>query len=407
MISRENPSIIPFRTFLWKIASRCNLNCSYCYVYNLADSSWKQQPGLMSEQTARQAAVRMREHLTQHGQTSASLVFHGGEPLLGGAEHIDRLAAIVDEELRSAGIKISLGIQSNLLLFDDAVGDVLLKNKISIGVSIDGPPAVNDRVRVDHLGRGTGQRLEQKLALLTSARHRSTFSGFLCVIDPETDPIALMDYVFSFDPPSVDFLFPLDHHDRLPKGKRAGGDEAPYGDWFIRLFDHWRVKNSPIRIRFFNAIIGLVCGSTSPVESLGLNPVDLIVVETDGTLEGVDSLKGTFEGAARLGYNIFDHDFNTVASHVAVLSRQNGTDGLCATCRACGVVQICGGGYIPHRYSSSRRFDNPSVYCADLKKVIRHIHAATVKELDPVIMRLRARSRGHEVDAGAETLKGV
>jgi uncharacterized protein len=33
-------------------------------------------------------------------------------------------------------------------------------------------------------------------------------------------------------------------------------------------------------------------------------------------------------------------------------------------------VKICGGGYFPHRYSAKNGFANPSVYCADLKKMI-------------------------------------
>jgi hypothetical protein len=39
----------------------------------------------------------------------------------------------------------------------------------------------------------------------------------------------------------------------------------------------------------FNTIIGLICGASTHVESLGLTPVDLVVVETNGEIEGVDS----------------------------------------------------------------------------------------------------------------------
>ena len=27
--------------FIVKVSSRCNLNCTYCYEYNLGDDSWK------------------------------------------------------------------------------------------------------------------------------------------------------------------------------------------------------------------------------------------------------------------------------------------------------------------------------------------------------------------------------
>ena len=33
--------------FVLKVVSRCNLNCSYCYVYNKGDSTWRTRPVLM------------------------------------------------------------------------------------------------------------------------------------------------------------------------------------------------------------------------------------------------------------------------------------------------------------------------------------------------------------------------
>ena len=54
--SRAEPAhpILPFHTFIWKIASRCNLNCTYCFVYNMADQRWREQPAFMSDAVARQ-----------------------------------------------------------------------------------------------------------------------------------------------------------------------------------------------------------------------------------------------------------------------------------------------------------------------------------------------------------------
>ncbi|HEV8673608.1 MAG TPA: FxsB family cyclophane-forming radical SAM/SPASM peptide maturase [Methylomirabilota bacterium] len=376
-------TILPFHTFLWKIASRCNLNCTYCYVYNSADSRWRDQPSLMSERAARQTAARIREHCEAHGKRSASIVFHGGEPLLGGLAHLEMLTTVIADTLGGTGLKLSVGIQSNGLLFDREIGDLMLARGMSIGVSLDGPPAINDLHRIDHRGRPTGARLEECLALLTSPRYRPIFSGFLCVINPDTDPVALTRYLLSYDPPGIDFLLPLDNHDRRPPGKEADLRATPYGDWLIASFDHWLRQPTTTRIRFFNSLIGLIFGAPSGVEALGLDPVTLIVVETNGDIEAVDSLKSAFQGATRLGYDVFHHDFDTVAADMAVRSRQLGTEALCEECRVCPVVRVCGGGYLPHRYSARRGFDNPSVYSSDLEKVIRHIHATLSRELAP------------------------
>ena len=62
-----------------------------------------------------------------------------------------------------------------------------------------------------------------------------------------------------------------------------------------------------------------------------------------------------------------------VGQHPGILARQQGLAGLCQTCQECPVVTSCGGGLYTHRYRAGSGFDNPSVYCADLLKLISHI----------------------------------
>ncbi|HEX2745877.1 MAG TPA: radical SAM protein, partial [Streptosporangiaceae bacterium] len=38
----------PFRQFVIKMHSRCNLACDYCYMYTMADQSWRSLPAKMS-----------------------------------------------------------------------------------------------------------------------------------------------------------------------------------------------------------------------------------------------------------------------------------------------------------------------------------------------------------------------
>jgi uncharacterized protein len=373
------PSSLPFHTFLWKIASRCNLNCSYCYVYNRGDQRWRDQPSFMSREVAVQVARRMREHLEAHDKRDASIVFHGGEPLLGGREHLAMLIDVIAATFDGSGIALSVGMQSNALLFDADIGRFMTDAGMSIGVSIDGPPAVNDRYRLDHAGRPSSRALEQKLALLTG-EFRGVFSGFLCVMDPSHSATDTIRYLLGYDPPGIDFLFPLDNHDRRPPGKDDLA-ATPYGDWLCEAFDHWFDNPNRTRVRIFTSIMRMLCGHATQVESLGLLPVDLIVVETNGQLEAVDSLKATFEGATELGYRVERDAFDVVAADLRVRSRQLGSDALSATCQRCPIVHVCGGGYVPHRYARANGFDNPSVYCADLQRIIHHIHRRLELEL--------------------------
>ncbi len=87
----------------------------------------------------------------------------------------------------------------------------------------------------------------------------------------------------------------------------------------------------------------------------------------------MDSLKAAFDGAPDTGTNVFDHDLDTVARHPGIQARQQGIAGLSTTCQQCPVVASCGGGLYTHRYRTGNGFDNPSVFCADLLKLITHI----------------------------------
>lgn len=366
--------VLPFDTYIWKITSRCNLNCSYCYVYNSADSSWRFQPKLMSEEVVRLTAQRILKHCRVHGKYEVSIVFHGGEPLIGGLSHLQTIVNTIEETFADSEVYIHLGIQSNLLLFTKEIGDYLLEKGISLGVSLDGPPEVNDVHRLDHQGQPTSIRLEAKLDLLTSSKYKPIFRGFLCVINPCTDPKRVTEYLLSYEPTGIDFLFPLNNYDRPPLEREANHNITPFGNWLIASYDYWCASSSTTRIRLFESIQRMLCGFSSPTEIIGTTPVTLIVVETNGDIEAVDSLKSTYEGATRLGYNIFEHDFDNVASHFAIKSRQMGVDSLCTKCQNCDLVDICGGGYLPHRYSSEKGFDNPSIYCFDLQLLIRYIY---------------------------------
>ncbi|WP_436760316.1 hypothetical protein [Streptosporangium sp. V21-05] len=72
--------------------------------------------------------------------------------------------------------------------------------------------------------------------------------------------------------------------------------------------------------------------------------------------------------------SVRDHCLDEVARHPGFGDRRSGTAGLSAQCRACPVVETCGGGLYTHRYRTGSGFDNPSVYCADLLRLITHVN---------------------------------
>jgi uncharacterized protein len=109
-------------------------------------------------------------------------------------------------------------------------------------------------------------------------------------------------------------------------------------------------------------------------------------VETDGSFEQADSLKTAYDGAPATGYDVFRHGFAELAGHPGVRARQLGIEGVSETCRGCPVVESCGGGLYAHRYSTARAFDNPSVFCQDLRALVDGIaERITQRELSSAV----------------------
>ena len=116
-------------------------------------------------------------------------------------------------------IKINFGLQTNATLATEKIIDVLNKYKVSVGVSMDGYDKANE-FRVNHKGEDSFDAIH-KGALLISEKAKY-FSGFLCVINVNSDPVKVLDYFKSFKPPTVDLLQPFGNWDNLPHNDTVG-----------------------------------------------------------------------------------------------------------------------------------------------------------------------------------------
>jgi uncharacterized protein len=172
----------------------------------------------------------------------------------------------------------------------------------------------------------------------------------------------------------MDFLLPHGNWSTPPPERVAGEQRTPYGDWLVSVFDRWYgTPHQETRVRLFQEIINLLLGGHSRSEQVGAGPVAYLVIDTDGTYQQDDSLKSTHAGAPETGMNVFEHTVDDVLRHPDVRARQLGVDALADECLRCDLVRVCGGGDYPHRFRAGHGFRNPSVYCLDLQRLIRHI----------------------------------
>ena len=356
--------------YVLKVHSRCDLACDHCYVYEHADQSWRHRPICIEPVVTRKAAARIAEHAATHGLSAVRVVLHGGEPLLLGEQRLRGVLAELHSSI-TAVTELDLRLQTNAVRLSPALCSLFSEYGVKIGVSLDGDRAANDRHRRFADGRSSYAQVRRALKLLRSPDYREIYSGILCTVDLANDPIAVLNALLREEPPRIDFLLPHGNWDNPPP--RPTGAETAYADWLARIFDRWMSVGRPMPIRLFDSIEALAVGGESESEAIGPGPVDLLVIETDGSWEQADSLKSAYEGAPATGMNVFDHPVDAAAAHPAIAERQEGKSALCDTCLACPVVDRCGGGLYAHRYRSGTHFRNPSVYCSDLKSLIEHI----------------------------------
>jgi uncharacterized protein len=371
----------PFRQFILKIHSRCNLACDYCYMYEMADQGWRLQPRYMAPETIDRIARRIADHTRTHGLAEIDLILHGGEPLLAGPDAI-RHAVTAIRSAAGAGVTVNTHVQTNGVLLDPELLRLFDELDIRVGVSLDGDERGHDLHRRHADGRGSHAEVRAGLRRLTAPAYRRLFGGLLSTVDLRNDPVATYEALLDFEPPAVDFLLPHGNWDEPPPGLLPFDPATPYGDWLVAVFDRWYgVPVRETRVRLFGEIIRLLLGADSRTESVGLSPVAMAVVETDGSIEQVDTLKSAYEGAAATGLHVTRDAFDAVLLLPSTAARQIGGRALSARCGSCEIQRICGGGLYAHRYKSGSGFANPSVYCDDLIRLITHIRTVVARDL--------------------------
>lgn len=370
----------PVQEYVIKLSSRCNLACDHCYIYKMNDQSWRKRPAFMSSATLEQTGHRIAEHTRMHGLSQIRVVLHGGEPLLGGPSLIGYAASVIRRHL-TTDVDLNISIQTNGILLNDRIMQVMHAHRIKIGLSLDGTAEHHDRHRKVANGSGSYFMAERAVQLLSTPANRELFAGLLCTIDLENDPTEVYDALIGFTPPMLDFLLPHGTWSSPPPG-RDREKESPYGKWLSIVFDRWHSDvNGVIRIRLFEEIIRLLLGRGSRSDQVGLSPVAFLIVDTDGSLQQTDALKAAYAGAPETGLNVFDHAVDEALAHPAVIARQLGLAALADECIRCKIVAVCGGGHYPHRYRHGVGFRNPSVYCPDLQTLIYHISRRLSREL--------------------------
>ena len=348
---------------LIKLTSRCNYDCKYCYWFQ--DESVKSLPALISEEVIDAFLAALSRHIQRFHLKEFVCSFHGGEPTLFGCERLSKLIAKLDMVGDREKCNMRYAITTNASLIDDDWIRLILKTKMSVAVSLDGPPEVHDSRRVTIQQKSTW---EQTVNGYLSLCRAGVKPAILAVCHPSADPSSVIDHIAD-DLGAVfcDILIPdADHTSPPPKSV------APF---YIGLFDAWYEKYAGrgVEVRIIGDFIRGLLGLETRTDSIGYAPMQTVCLNTNGKLEPHDALR--IAGASRVDTecNIISSEISDVYSDKLWSNVRVAATDLCDTCLNCIYKHACGGGHLAHRWSEELKYKNPSIYCDDLKKIFSHI----------------------------------
>jgi uncharacterized protein len=354
----------PISQLLVKVATRCNIDCSYCYWFR--DAAVYEKPKLMSADVLHMLLQRIEQHVTKYPLGEFPIILHGGEPLLWGIDNFHRMAGACENIASRIGCEIPIAVTTNGVLIDDDWLDCFEARGISVAISLDGPAHIHDIHRRTFQGTGTHAAVERAARMLVS---RNIRVSALAVCNPAYPPNEYARFFAECGIANYDIMIP-----------DATVDEKPpsIASFYKGLFDLWLEANRStpsVNIRIISDMITALLGNNSPTEGVGHKPIELCTVMTDGSVEAHDVLRIAGDGFTQTKFNIFEHAIDEVRNEPRWIAAREASINLCEKCRQCKFMTACGGGYLPHRFSRKNGYDNPSIYCDDLYSMFENMRS--------------------------------
>jgi uncharacterized protein len=165
----------PVRALSLAVAQKCNLGCTYCYAQGGSFGG----PATSMELRTALASVDLLLGDVGPGER-VNLSFLGGEPLVGRTvirAATERARALAAER----GVQIGFSITTNGTLLTPDDGDFFEEHGFAVTVSLDGGPEVHDRLRPFRSGRGSFDRVLERVRPLLERQRRMQVSARVTV----------------------------------------------------------------------------------------------------------------------------------------------------------------------------------------------------------------------------------
>ena len=228
-----------FHVMLKPRGAICNLDCTYCYFLSkeklYPQSDFRMPLALLEDYT--------RQYIEAQRVSEITFAWQGGEPTLMGLDYFKQAVAY-QQKYRKPGMRIRNALQTNGTLLDAEWCAFFRAHDFLIGLSMDGPPALHDKYRVDKGGAPTHAKVLAAARLLQA--HQVEFN-ILATVHAGNARQPLEVYRYLRDEVGARFMqfIPIVERDN-ETGYQEGTGVTPrsvtarqYGDFLIALFEEW------------------------------------------------------------------------------------------------------------------------------------------------------------------------
>jgi uncharacterized protein len=365
-------------TVIIKPTHACNIACTYCFI---SDAEARSRMAL-------ETVDKLLERVTAFcGRTRPIfLVWHGGEPMLMGA---DFYRAVGEKARAYSDYSIRHLMQSNLTLLDDEMLAVVKEYEIHVSTSIDGPRHVHDAARVDRKGRGS---FDKVMDAVERMRAQGLFPRAISVLSGVTK--RYIDDIYDFFK-AQKMSFRLSNLDiqgraRLNLDPLALTQED-YGRAMIQMFDRWFYDDNPgIYVDPLDTIISnILTGEISGCDYKRTCHDDIVSIAPDGTVYPC----GKFSGDEPLAMgNIHQHSIAECMRSEALRPFRERVPEAIPQCATCEYQEICNAGCPVGPHNDRRGLMVPDTTCRGRKALFSHILGALEKDFDRVASTTRPES---------------
>lgn len=243
--AKANHSTPVVKSICLNVSHDCNLRCRYCFA---GSGHFGGNRLLMPYETGCQAIDFLLRQSA--GRRHCELDFFGGEPLMN-IDTVERLVAYGKDNAARKNKEIKFTLTTNALLLNERITEFLNRENISVVLSLDGRPNVNDQMRtIAGSGKGCYDIIMPKITSFIKSRNnenyfvRGTYTGKN--LDFSRDVLHLADLGYKYisvepvvGPPSEDWAIKqkelpeiMQEYERLTREYLKRADEGRPFDFF-------------------------------------------------------------------------------------------------------------------------------------------------------------------------------